>query len=448
MRNRKDFWNPVLETMPIEDLRKLQLRKFNRIFTYAYEKSPFYRKKFDQAGIRPENIQTLDDIRKVPLTTKQEMREAQTGKEPFPFGELLTVALEDVTEYHQTTGTTGVPVRYADSWDDWEWYSENWAYCMYSRGFRATDRVYIAFPYHLFIAFWGGHYGSEKVGAMVVPGGSTSTEERVREMADLKCTTLICTPTYALRLAETARKIGINPVRDIPIDKIFCAGEPGASVPATKKRIENAWGAKVYDHVGATEAPLWAFECREQKGLHINEAMDLVEILAPHTFEPVSPGEIGTAIVTTLDRYAMPAIRFDLKDLVKLSANTEACRCGRSWRIIEGGILGRRDDITKVRGVLFAPTDVEEAVRRLPELSDEFEIVLYEQDEYEQILVKVEARPEYQQDIPSLKEKLVRELRNITQLRCDVEFHPFGSLPRYEVKARRVKDLRKNISPK
>jgi phenylacetate-CoA ligase len=438
----RDMWNPVLETMPMEDLRKLQLFKFKRIFTYAYEKSPFYRKKFDGAGIKPGDIRTYEDIRKVPFTSKEEMRKAQENKEPFPFGELLTVPVEKVTEYHQTTGTTGMPVRYADTWEDWEWFSENWAYCMYSRGLRASDRVYIPFPYHLFIAFWGGHYGSERIGAMVIAGGTASTEERIHEMKDLKCTAFMCTPTYALRLSETAKKIGIDPVKDIPVDKIFCAGEPGASIPATKKRIEDAWGAKVYDHLGATEAPLWAFECREQKGLHLNEAMDLVEILNPETFEPVSPGETGTAVVTTLDRYAMPTIRFDLKDIVRFSPGGP-CQCGRTWRMIEGGIIGRRDDITKVRGVLFSPSSVEEAVRRIPELSNEFELIVETKNDYDEILVKAEVMPEFTGQSENIKEKLIRELRNTTQLRCEVELHPFGTLPRYEVKARRYKDLRK-----
>jgi phenylacetate-CoA ligase len=439
----EDMWNPVLESMPLSDLRKLQLYKFKRIFTYAYNKSPFYRTKFDAAGIKPEDIRTLDDIRRIPFTTKEEMRKAQEGKEPFPFGELLTVPVGEVTEYHQTTGTTGLPVRYADTWSDWDWFSENWAYCMYSRGFNNADVVYIPFPYHLFIAFWGGHYGSEKVGAMVIPGGSTSTEERIHEMADLRCTTIMCTPTYALKLAETARKIGIDPVKDIPVNKIFCAGEPGASIPATKKRIEEAWGAKVYDHLGATEAPLWAFECKEQNGLHINEAMDLVEILNPETHEPAAPGETGTVVVTTLDRYAMPSIRFDLKDIVRLSAGNASCKCGRTWRMIEGGILGRRDDISKVRGVLFSPSSVEEAVRRIPELGNEYELVVDNRDNYDEILVKVEIISEYGGSPAEIKEKLVRELRNTTQLRCDVEFCEYGSLPRYEVKARRFKDLRK-----
>jgi phenylacetate-CoA ligase len=443
MKGENNLWNPVLETMPLEDLKKLQLKKFQRVFSYVYDNSPFYRKKYDKAGIKPADIKTLDDIRKVPFSSKEELRGAQENKEPFPFGELLAVPMDQVTEYHQTTGTTGMPVRYADTWEDWEWFSEKWAYTMYSRGFRETDIAYLPFPYHLFLAFWGAHYGVEKIGAMVIAGGQASTEERVREIADLRCTTILCTPTYALNLAATARKLGFDPVK-LAVNKIFCAGEPGASIPATKKRIEDAWGAKVYDVAGATEAPMWAFECIEQIGNHINEAMDYVEILNPETYEPVGPGEIGTVVLTSFDRLAMPSVRYDLKDLVKLAPESQKCPCGRTWRMYLGGILGRRDDISKVRGVLFAPGGVEEAVRRIPELSDEFELVVYYDDKgYEQILVKVESLPQHENIRDSLKDKLERELRTITQLRCDVEFHPCGSLPRYEVKAKRFKDLRK-----
>jgi phenylacetate-CoA ligase len=440
----RGFWNPVLETLPLEDLRTLQFQKFKRIFAHTYQHSPFYKKKFNEAAIQPDDIKTLEDIRKIPITSKDELRPAQENKSPFPYGELLSVPIDEVVRYHQTSGTTGTPVRYADSWGDWEWYSENWAYALYARGLRSNDRVYVPFPYHLFLAFWGGHYGAEKVGAEVIPGGSTSTEQRVREMRDLKCTAMMCTPTYALRLAEKAREIGIDPKKDIPVNKIFSGGEPGASIPATKKRIEDAWGGKIFDQLGATEAPLWAFECRAQRGLHLNEAMDLIEILNPETFEPVEPGEIGTAVITTLDRYAMPTIRFDLKDMVKLSTNPEPCECGRTWRMLEGGIIGRRDHITKIRGVLFAPPSVEQAVRSLPELGDEYEIVLYREQDQDEIIVKAEILPEYQQDAEKLKQRAIRELRNATQLRCEVEFHPFGSLPRYEVKAKRLKDLRKN----
>ena len=278
----------------------------------------------------------------------------------------------------------------------------------------------------------------------MVVAGQASTKERVKEIADLRATTILGTPTYMLMLAATAREMGYDPIK-LPVNKIFCAGEPGASIPATKKRIEDAWGAKVYDVAGATECPMWAFECIEQKGEHINEALDYVEVLNRDTYEPAKPGEKGTVVVTSLDRLAMPSVRYDLKDIIVVSDSKEPCGCGRTWRKFEGGILGRSDDITKVRGVLFSPSNVEEAVRRIAELSDEFELVLsYDARSYEQILVKVEAKPGNENNTEAIKKKLEAELQNLTQLRCDVEFRPYGTLPRYEVKAKRFKDLRKH----
>ena len=437
-----NIWNPFLETLPLELLQELQFKRFKKIFKYAYDNSPFYRKKYQEAGINIDSVNTPDDVRLIPFTVKEDFRIAQDNKEPFPYGEVLAVPIEEVTGYHQTTGTTGKPVRFADAWSDWEMYAENWAMMMYSRGLRKSDRVYVPFPYHLFIAFWGGHYGAEKLGAEVVPGGQTSTEQRVREMKDLQCTAMMCTPTYALRLAEIAEKTGINPRTEIPIRMIFCAGEPGASIPATKRRIEEVWNAKVYDHCGATEAPLWAFECEAQQGLHLNEPNYLVEIFNPSTFQPATPGEIGTAVVTNLNRLAMPSIRFDLKDLTRLSVSEEPCPCGRTWRKIAGGIIGRRDDITKIRGVLFSPTSVEQVVRDMPELSDEFEVVVTREDDNDRILVIAEVLNEHAGRRDEIAQKLIRDLRNGTQLRCEVEIRDFGTLTRYEMKSKRFKDLR------
>ena len=437
-----NMWNPFLETLPLAQLRELQFRRFKAIFKHAYDNSPFYRKKYQAAGVSIDSLRTVEDIRLIPMTAKEDFRLGQTGKEPFPYGELLALPIEEVTNYHQTTGTTGQPVRFADTWSDWEGYADNWAMMMHSRGLTKSDRVYVPFPYHLFIAFWGGHYGTEKLGAEVVPGGQTSTEQRVREMKELRCTAMMCTPTYALRMAEIATKIGIDPKEDIPIRMIFCAGEPGASVPATKRRIEEAWKAKVYDHCGATEAPLWAFECEAQQGLHLNEPSYLVEILNPSTFEAAGPGEIGTVVVTNLNRWAMPSIRFDLKDLTRLSVSEEPCPCGRTWRKIVGGIIGRRDDITKIRGVLFSPTSVEQVVRDMPELSDEFEVVVTREDDNDRILVIAEVLNEHAGHRDEIAQKLIRDLRNGTQLRCEVEIRDFGTLTRYEMKSKRFKDLR------
>ncbi len=441
----KNIWNPIVETLPLEVLGKYQFSLFKQLFKHACENVSFYRKRYKKAGVTYEDLKSKEDISHLPIITKEDFLSGQIGMDPFPYGSLLGVPVEEVIRFHQTTGTTGVPLRVADTSSDWEAYSESWAMLLYSSGLRASDRVYIPSPYHFFIAFWGGHCGVQKLGAEVIPGGQVSSQQRVQEMKELKCTATICTPTYALRLAEIAKKNGIDPVKDIPIKTIFCLGEPGASIPATKRRIEMAWGAKVYNVCGSTEAPLWAFECEVQKDLHLNESSFLVEILNPVTFQPTEPGESGMVVITNLKRFAMPFIRVNLKDLAKLSFEQDICSCGRTWRRIDGGIIGRMDFLTKVRGVLFLPTSVEEAVRKVPQLGDEFEIVVKRENDYDRIIVSAEVLPEYQNDKKEIAKRVLRELRQVVQLRCELELRDFGSLPRNKGKSRRFKDLRRNI---
>ena len=359
------YWNPITETLPREKLQELQVRKFRRIFTWAYEKSPFYGKLYRDAGIEPGDIKTLADIRKVPKIDKGMLRDVQT-RPPFPYGDMLAVPLKDVTCFRQTSGTTGTPVYQADTWQDWEWWAESWAYILYAQGYRDTDRMFIPFGYNIFVAFWACHYAAEKLGCEVVPGGVLDTEARVMKMKELKCTAFGATPTYVLGLADTAKKIGIDP-RSIGIKRITCAGEPGAAIPTTKQRIEDAWGAKVYDHIGATEIGAWSYMCTHQsRGLHVNEAFFLVEIEDVETGEIIEePGKNGKMIITAFDRMAKPCIRFDSKDVIRWA--DYSCDCGRTFRIIDGGVVGRADDITKVKGVLLAPTAIEEVVRSFTE---------------------------------------------------------------------------------
>ncbi|MDI6727041.1 MAG: hypothetical protein QMD32_08735, partial [Smithellaceae bacterium] len=250
--SKASYWNPLLETLPRERLRALQLKKFQRIFTWAYVNSPFYRRLYQEAGLAPGDIKTFEDIRRVPKTDKGMLRAVQS-RPPFPYGDILAVPLSEVTVFRQTSGTTGTPVYQADTWQDWEWWAECWAYILYAQGYRDTDRVFIPFGYNIFVAFWAGHYGAEKLGCEVVPGGVMDTQARIMKMRELKCTAFMATPTYVLGMAEAARKMGIDPAKDLFIKRITCAGEPGASIPATKKRMEEAWGCRVFDHIGATE---------------------------------------------------------------------------------------------------------------------------------------------------------------------------------------------------
>ena len=442
MWKEQKYWNPVLETLPHAQIRDLQFRKFKKIFEWGYEKSKFHRSLYDKAGIKPGDIRTFEDIRRIPTVEKSMMRDIQR-KDPFPYGDALCVPLDEVSEFRQTSGTTGQPVYQADTWQDWEWWSECWSYILWAQGYRPSDRVFLPFGYNVFVAFWAGHYAVEKIGAEIVPGGVLDTQARILKIQELKCTALMATPTYVLGMADTARKMGIDPV-SLGIRKITCAGEPGASIPTTKKRMEDAWGAKVYDHAGATEIGAWCFECTAQPGgLHVNEAFFLVEIQDVQTGEYIEePGRRGKMIITALDRQGQPCIRFDSKDVIEWS--TEPCPCGRTFRLIKGGVVGRADDITKVKGVLLSPSAIEEVVRGIDGLGNEFEVIVDKDGDIDRITLKVEIVKGREGERKQIEARLKDQLRLKTNLGYILEFHDYGTLPRYDVKAKRFKDLRKH----
>jgi len=437
------YWNPLLETLDPQELKKLQLNKFKNIFGWAYKNSKFHRGLYDEAGLTPDDIRTMADVQRVPKVEKSMMRDIQR-KAPFPYGDALCVPIEEVTEFRQTSGTTGQAVYQPDTWQDWEWWAESWSYILWAQGYRPSDRVFIPFGYNVFVAFWAGHYGAEKVGCEVVPGGVLDTQARILKIQELKATALMGTPTYILGMADTAKKkMGIDPTT-LGVTKITCAGEPGASIAGTKKRMEDAWNAKVYDHAGATEIGAWSYECSDQPGgIHVNEAFFLVEIEDPDTGEIIdTPGRKGKMVITALDRMAQPCIRFDSKDVIEWAA--EPCSCGRTFRIIKGGVQGRADDITKVKGVLLSPGAIEEVVRSIDRLGDEYEVVVDKLGDIDRIKLKVELVPGAEDQEKAVESELKDQLRLKTNLGYRIEFYDYGQLPRYDVKARRFKDLRKD----
>jgi phenylacetate-CoA ligase len=441
--DKTTYWNSFLETMAREELEKLQLFKFKRIFKWAYDHSKFHRRLYDQAGITPEDIRSLADVRRVPKVEKAMMRDVQR-KDPFPYGDALCVPLTEVTEFRQTSGTTGQAIYQADTWQDWEWWAECWAFILWAQGYRPTDRVFLPFGYNVFVAFWAAHYAAEKIGCEVVPGGVLDTQARILKIQELKATALMATPTYILGMAETAKNsMGIDP-KSLGITKITCAGEPGASIPGTKNRMEKAWGAKVYDHAGATEIGAWSYECTAQSGgIHVNEAMFLVEIEDVVTGEIIDePGRPGKMVITALDRIAQPCVRFDSKDMIEW-ASDPCCPCGRTFRMIKGGVQGRADDITKVKGVLLSPAAIEEVVRGIDGLGDEYEVVVDKLGDVDRIKLKVEVMPGAKDRVKSIEAELKDQLRLKTNLGYRLEMYDFGELPRYLVKARRFIDLRK-----
>jgi phenylacetate-CoA ligase len=442
MMDKTPYWNPVLEKMDPEKLRHLQLKKFKRIFTWAYQHSRFHRSLYDGAGVGPQDIRSFEDIRLVPKVEKSMMRGIQ-GKDPFPYGDMLCVPLDEVTAFRQTSGSTGQPVYQADTWQDWEWWAECWSFIMWAQGYRPSDRVFLPFGYNVFVAFWAAHYAAEKIGCELVPGGVLDTQARILKIQELRATAIMATPTYVLGMADTARrKMEIDP-RELGITKITCAGEPGASIPSTKQRMQDAWKARVYDHAGATEIGAWSYECTAQPGgMHVNEALFLVEI------EDVDSGEIieeagrrGKMVITALDRFAQPCIRFDSKDLIEW--DEKPCACGRTFRLIKGGVVGRADDITKVKGVLLAPSAIEAVVRGIAGLGDEYEVVVDKLGDIDRIKLKVELQPGAEERAKAIEGELKDQLRLKTNLNYRLEFYDYGRLPRYDVKAKRFKDLRK-----
>ena len=437
------YWNPYLETLAPERLRGIQLKKFQNIFAWAYDRSPYYKRLYQEAGLEPGDIRSWDDVSRVPQMDKARLKEGQEG-DPFPYGRLLCQPIEEVAEFRQTSGTTGKPVYQADSWADWEWWSESWCYILWSQGYRSRDRVFFPFGYNVFVAFWAAHYAAERLGCEVVPGGVLDTAARILKMQELKTTAMMGTPTYLLNMADVARnRLGISP-ENLPIERVTCAGEPGASIPTTKKRLEDAWGAKVFDHAGATEIGAWSYECLEQPGgLHVNEGLFLVEIEDLDTGALITePGVKGKMIITAFDRFAQPCIRFDSKDIIEWQK--EPCPCGRTYRLIKGGVQGRSDDITKVKGVLLSPSAIEEVVRGFPELSNEYEATVERIGDNEKITLKIELVEGAQSNEKEILARLSNALRLNTNLGYTIQVHPLGSLPRYEVKARRFKDLRKS----
>lgn len=430
------YWNPCIETLPRDQLQAIQLKHFRRILLSAKNHTAFYRRRYD--GIDPEAVQSMEDIRALPLVSKEDLREAQDGKDPFLFGELLMAKPEDVCTFRQTSGTTGTPVYVPESFESWQWRVEVWCHILWMAGFRESDRVFIPFGYNVYVAFWEGHFAAEKLGCMVVPGGALDTVGRINKIREVRATALLNTPTYGLHLAEEARRLGFSP-RELGIRKMLCAGEPLPD--ATRKRLEALWGAEVYDHIGGTEPCAWAAMCTERQGLHIMEPFFLVEVLdLENESREVAEGELGTAVVTPLGRYSFPMIRFNTKDVVRKGRC--GCGCGRTSLKIQA-VAGRADHLRKIRGVLFSPVSVEELLRgEFPHI-EEYEIVVRKKGAMDEISLRFESAPPLEGTaLEAVTDRLAERLKIKTNLRFQLVYEPPGTLARYTLKAKRFKDLR------
>jgi len=430
------YWNKEIETLPRERLEEIQLQRFRERMQYVYDKSPMYKRKYDEAGIRASDIRTLDDIQHVPFTVKEELRESQAQHPPW--GDFICIPPEEGVRVFQTTGTTGIPVKAILNKRDWTvHFYEQFMHYMHGYGVKTSDILFVPFGYSLYIAWWGFQAALEQAGVMIVPGGAQSSQDRVKNIFEWGATVVCGTPTYLLYLGETATKMG-KPLAGSSVRIVVAAGEPGANVPSTKKAIETTWSAKCYDDIGSTEISNFGFECIAQKGTHVIESMFYAECVDPSSLKPVERGEVGELVLSNLCTESMPLLRYRMKDLVRF--NKETCTCGRTFLRLDGGVLGRSDDMFQFAGVNIFPSAIENLIREIPEFSDEYQILVPKIGTGKHLKIRVEPATH---DIS--KERMGQAVRQFVEtfkyritITPDVEIVKIGELPRFELKAKRL----------
>jgi len=429
------FFQPELETLGRPALRALQLERLRHLLTEVADANLFYRQKWHAAGVRAaEGVREPEDLRRLPLVTKAELLADQDAHPPF--GTILTYPVEQYSRFHLTSGSSGRPLRWLDTPASWDWWCRCWGFVYRAAGVGPADRVFFPFSFGPFIGFWAGFDAATRLGALAVPGGGQDSALRLRAIQETGATVLVCTPSYALRLAQVAREQGLDPAA-LTVRVTIHAGEPGASIPATKQRIEDAWGARCFDHYGLTEVGAVGFECAARPGgIHLNESEFIAEVLDPATGETELEGE-GELVLTNLGRVGSPVIRYRTGDRVRLV--TTPCPCGRTFARLDGGVLGRVDDMLVVRGVNVFPSVIEDLVRRHPTV-DEFRIEVYRQEEMDQVRVLLEI--DERRHGPAVRERTVaavaEALRLSFGLRMEVRAVAAGTLPRFELKAKRL----------
>lgn len=420
------FYARDLETLDVAAFQTRQWASLTSLAGELWGRNAFVTAKWKAAGLAgPGDLRDWDDFARLPFTQKSELVEDQATHPPF--GSNLTYPLERYVRVHQTSGTTGVPLRWLDTQASWEWWARCWGFVLSGAGIGPGDRVFFPFSFGLFVGFWSGFEGARALGALAIPGGGQDSAQRLAAIEALGVTAVCCTPSYALHLAETARERGIE-LPKLGVRTTVHAGEPGAGIPSVRARIEEAWGAKTYDHAGMTEMGAYGFECAEQAGLHVIESEFIAEVIDPATGRPAREGEL---VLSNLGRAGSPVLRYRTGDRVRVAR--EPCGCGRTLLRLEGGILGRVDDMLVVRGVNVFPSALEGIVRRFPAV-EEFVIEVYRRGAMDEVRLLLELVESASELPPALQETVRVELG----IRVEVVPVPAHSLPRYELKARRV----------
>ena len=407
-----------------------QLDRLRYMMRTVLATSSFYRRKLP--GLDPDRLTSTAELQALPFTTKAEL--VQDQLEHPPFGSNLTEPLERYIRVHQTSGTTGKPMYWLDTEESWNWWANCWKTVFEAADVGPRDRIYFAFSFGPFIGFWAGWEGARKLGALAISGGAQSTAQRIQSIVDSGATVLVCTPTYALHMASEAKKAGIDLARNSAIRTTIHAGEPGASVPSTRKLIEESWGARCFDHAGATEVGAFAFQCVFQaEAIHINENEFIAEVIDPSTGATAKDGEPGELVMTNLGRIGSPIIRYRTGDLV--APGRDACPCGRTFLLLRGGVLGRVDDMVIVRGVNVFPSAVENIIREFSGI-EEFRVEVFERQALSAIKIVIEPASA-EGSTTDLGEQISQRVRQRIGLRPEIELVSAGTLPRFELKAKR-----------
>jgi phenylacetate-CoA ligase len=430
------YLDPVTERMPQKELRMLQEKKLRQLMLYLKAHSSFYRKRFKEAGVDFEDVRTLEDLKKLPFTFKRDFREN------YPVG-MFCVPPDRIACYHASSGTTGKPTIVGYTRSDVEQWSTSLARGLTSLGIGRGDLVQNSYGYGLFTGGLGFHYAAEMVEATILPIGTGGTERQIEFMRDLGSTIIACTPSYFLHLAEVARGLGVDFRKDTKLRAGLFGAEPWSE--DMRKRIEGSTGIKAYDVYGTSElgGPLFT-ECRFQNGIHVWSDLYIVEIVDPETGEVLGEGEKGELVATTLSKEALPLVRYRTGDVTYL--NIEECECGRTHpRIMR--IHGRTDDMLVIRGINVFPSQVESVLMRIPELSENYQLIVDREHELDKMTVRVEVDEKaYKGMTASLDEvrrKAQAALKNVLNLSVEVELAEPGSIPRSTGKAKRVIDRRK-----
>jgi phenylacetate-CoA ligase len=413
-----------IQALDRDALARLQLDKLNRLLEEVRAHNPFYKRKLSGS---PAHLGSLDQLAKFPQTIKEELQ-PEPGDEPFAVNR--TYPIERYVRCHQTSGTRGRPLVVLDTADDWQWWIEAWQYVLDAAHVTPDDRALLAFSFGPFIGFWSAFDALTARGALVIPGGGLGSLARIELIHYGKVTTVCSTPTYALRLAEVAAENKIN-LRELAVEKIIVAGEPGGSVPATRQRIESAWNARLIDHGGATEVGPWGFADADGRGLYVNEAHFIAEFESLETGHPAKESELSQLILTTLGRTGCPVIRYRTGDIVR-----PVWSAGGPSRFVflQGGILGRADDMLIIRGMNVYPSAIEQILHTFPEVV-EHRITARKNGAMDELLIEVE-------DHLNEPARIAEELRLKLGLKIDVRCVSSMSLPRFEGKGHRFIDER------